>query len=148
MQSRRARRFNETQLFHLQRSGTADRLRLLGHARRAIPYSLTFANSRFADPACCLAGGQTTSISEIGLWVLGNPAGFLLLLEGFPREMRGRSLGIIYSVGVTLFGGFAPFVVTWLIGVAGSAYAPAWYMSACSLVSLAALTVFDERITD
>ncbi|WP_233857873.1 MFS transporter [Paraburkholderia sp. HD33-4] len=84
----------------------------------------------------------------IGLWVLGNPAGFLLLLEGFPREMRGRSLGIIYSVGVTLFGGFAPFVVTWLIGATGSAYAPVWYMSACSLVSLAALTVFDERITE
>ena len=60
----------------------------------------------------------------------------------------GRSLGIIYSVGVTLFGGFAPFVVTWLIGATGSAYAPVWYMSACSLVSLSALTVFDERIAD
>ncbi|KXU84293.1 MFS transporter [Paraburkholderia monticola] len=84
----------------------------------------------------------------ISLWVLGNPAGFLLLLEGFPREMRGRSLGIIYSVGVTLFGGFAPFVVTWLIGATGSPYAPVWYMSACGLVSLGALIVFDERITD
>ncbi|NML35393.1 MFS transporter [Paraburkholderia antibiotica] len=84
----------------------------------------------------------------IGLWVVANPAGFLLLLEGFPREMRGRSLGIIYSVGVTLFGGFAPFVVTWLIGATGSAYAPVWYMAACSFVSLAALTVFDERIAD
>ncbi|MBB5466909.1 hypothetical protein HDG32_003029 [Paraburkholderia sp. CI2] len=70
--------------------------------------------------------------------MLGNPAGFLLRLEGFPRELRGRSLGIIYSVGVTLFGGFAPFVVTWLIGVTGSGYAPAWYMSACRLVSLVA----------
>ncbi|MCC8395672.1 MFS transporter [Paraburkholderia sp. MMS20-SJTR3] len=84
----------------------------------------------------------------IGLWVVANPAGFLLLLEGFPREMRGRSLGIIYSVGVTLFGGFAPFAVTWLIGATGSAYAPVWYMAACSAVSFAALIAFDERITD
>ncbi|MGF6384735.1 hypothetical protein QFZ99_000802 [Paraburkholderia atlantica] len=35
-----------------------------------------------------------------------------------------------------------------MIGATGSAYAPVWYMSACILVSLAAPTVFDERITD
>jgi MHS family proline/betaine transporter-like MFS transporter len=82
------------------------------------------------------------------LRVLANPGGFLLLLEGFPREMRGRSLGIIYSVGVTLFGGFAPFVVTWLIGITESPYAPVWYMLVSSLISLAALPMFDERMTD
>ena len=82
------------------------------------------------------------------LRVLANPGGFLLLLEGFPPEMRGRSLGIVYSVGVTLFGGFAPFVVTWLIGVTESAYAPVWYMLVSSVISLAALPMFDERITD
>jgi MHS family proline/betaine transporter-like MFS transporter len=84
----------------------------------------------------------------IGLRVLANPAGFLLLLEGFPRDMRGRSLGIIYSLGVSLFGGFAPFVVTWLISVTKSPYAPVWYMAVCGLVSLIALPMFDERVTD
>jgi MHS family proline/betaine transporter-like MFS transporter len=84
----------------------------------------------------------------VGLRAVANPTGFLLLLEGFPREIRGRSLGIIYSVGVTLFGGFAPFIVTWLLNVTQSPYAPVWYMAVCSLISLAALPMFDEVVTD
>jgi MHS family proline/betaine transporter-like MFS transporter len=84
----------------------------------------------------------------VGLRAVSNPTGFLLLLEGFPREIRGRSLGIVYSVGVTLFGGFAPFIVTWLLNVTQSPYAPVWYMAVCSLVSLAALPMFNEVVTD
>jgi len=84
----------------------------------------------------------------IVLKVLSSPGGFLLLMEGFPREIRGRSLGIIYSLGVTLFGGFAPFTVTWLISVTKNPYAPVWYMGACGLVSLIALAMFEERVTD
>jgi MHS family proline/betaine transporter-like MFS transporter len=128
-----------------------DRLR----SRKPILFATGIASVLSLYPAFALmlhAPAMLTILAAIalliGLWVVANPAGFLLLLEGFPREMRGRSLGIIYSVGVTLFGGFGPFVVTWLIGATGSAYAPVWYMAACSLVSLAALSVFDERITD
>jgi MHS family proline/betaine transporter-like MFS transporter len=84
----------------------------------------------------------------VGLRALANPTGFLLLLEGFPRAIRGRSLGIIYSLGVTLFGGFAPFIVTWLIKSTQSPYAPVWYMAACSAISLAALPMFDETVSD
>ncbi|MGF6607389.1 MHS family proline/betaine transporter-like MFS transporter [Paraburkholderia sp. WSM4175] len=84
----------------------------------------------------------------MALKVLASPGGFLLLLERFPREIRGRSLGIIYSLGVTLFGGFAPFVVTWLISVTKNAYAPVWYMGVCGLISLIALPMFEERATD
>jgi len=79
------------------------------------------------------------------LMALGSPAGFVLVMEAFPREVRVTALALVYSVGVTLFGGFAQFIVTWLISRTGNVLAPAWYMSACSVVSIVALLRFVEQ---
>ena len=37
-------------------------------------------------------------------------------------------MSIAYNFAVTLFGGFAPFIATWAIGVTGDPHAPAWYL--------------------
>lgn len=84
----------------------------------------------------------------VGLMTLAGPSGSLLLLEGFAAAVRVRSLAIIYSVGVSVFGGFAPFIVTWAIRVTGSPYAPVAYMAACSALSVLALLAFRERQVD
>jgi MHS family proline/betaine transporter-like MFS transporter len=72
----------------------------------------------------------------------------LLLLESFPKHVRATGLSVVYSVGVSIFGGFAQFIVTWLISATGNQMSPAWYMVVCSLISLAGLVAAQERRAD
>ena len=70
----------------------------------------------------------------------------VMLLEAFPRHHRATGISIIYGVGVATFGGFSPFIVTWLIGVTGNPTAPAWYLLAALCISLFALIRFPDTV--
>jgi MHS family proline/betaine transporter-like MFS transporter len=72
-------------------------------------------------------------------------ASSVLMLEAFPRHRRAVGLAVIYSVGVVVFGGFSPFIVTWLINVTGDPMVPAWYLMAATGITLFALNRFPER---
>jgi MFS family permease len=61
-----------------------------------------------------------------------------MITEVFPRRIRATGLAIVYGLGVSVFGGFAQFIATWLIGVTGSRLAPAGYVIVISLISLVA----------
>jgi MFS family permease len=63
-----------------------------------------------------------------------------LLAELFPRSTRATALSIAYAAGVSIFGGFAQFIVTWLIQRTGDPAAPAWYVIVCGVLSLVALS--------
>ena len=80
----------------------------------------------------------------VGLMTLSSPAGFVLMLEALRPEVRATSLGIIYALGVTIFGGFAQLIVSTLWRWSGSFYAPAWYVLACGIVSLVGLVLYPE----
>jgi MHS family proline/betaine transporter-like MFS transporter len=54
----------------------------------------------------------------------------------FPVEVRSTGMAIAYNVGVTVFGGFAPLTVTWLIAETGSKLVPAYYIIAAALLSI------------
>ena len=59
------------------------------------------------------------------------------LLAGlFPVEVRSTGMAIAYNVGVTVFGGFAPLTVTWLIAATGSKLVPAYYIIAAGVRSI------------
>ncbi|NMM36767.1 MAG: MFS transporter [Glaciimonas sp.] len=73
-------------------------------------------------------------------------ANSVMMLEAFPRHHRAAGMSIIYSFGVTIFGGFSPFIVTWLIGVTGNPMAPAWYLLAALCISLFALSRFPDTV--
>ncbi|MYN38530.1 MFS transporter [Duganella sp. FT109W] len=60
------------------------------------------------------------------------------ICELFPATQRAAALALIYSVGVSLFGGSAQFVVTWLIALTGDPMAPAWCIAATSIAALVA----------
>ncbi|MFT4063468.1 MFS transporter [Paraburkholderia sp.] len=65
-----------------------------------------------------------------------------LIAELFPANVRSIGLSLAYNVAMMLFGGFGPFVVTWLIDTTGSALAPTWYVMAglaLSIVSVACI---------
>ena len=68
-----------------------------------------------------------------------------LLSELFPTAIRTTGLSISYNLGVTLFGGFAPLVLTWLIDRTGSLLSPSVYYIAIALLSLVGLFVARSR---
>ena len=80
----------------------------------------------------------------VSLLALGTPATLAFLSENLPAHLRSGGIGIIYAVAIALFGGTAPFVVTWLTDVTKSPIAPAWYMCAALLVALCAMLAVRE----
>ncbi|KTT30438.1 MFS transporter [Pseudomonas oryzihabitans] len=75
-------------------------------------------------------------------------AGLLLILAGLPRPVRATGLAMTYALAVTLFGGTAQFIATWLIQASGSPLAPAWYLIAMLLIGWVALLSYPERHLD
>ena len=65
--------------------------------------------------------------------------------EQFPTGVRSTGLAIGYNFAVMLFGGFAQFIVTWLIRETGSPLAPAFYVMFGAVVGFtASLFVIDR----
>jgi MHS family proline/betaine transporter-like MFS transporter len=90
---------------------------------------------------------------EIPLVILGQ-FGFALLIgsygavnpiaicEIFPRNVRCSAVSTAYNITVGVFGGTAPAVATWLIGVTDQPKVPALYIMAGAAISaVAALSV-------
>lgn len=76
---------------------------------------------------------------------LGSTPMLLMLMELLPAGVRASGLSVIYSVGVTVFGGSSQFIVTWLIAKTGNPLAPALYLVACGVVTLCAVSAIRER---
>ena len=59
--------------------------------------------------------------------------------ELFPTSVRYTALSVGYNIPVAIFGGFAPFIATWLIQLTGNPLSPAFYVIAASLVTLSTM---------
>ncbi|AOY94162.1 MFS transporter [Cupriavidus sp. USMAA2-4] len=68
-----------------------------------------------------------------------------VLAEQFPTEVRSTGLSLAYNFAVTIFGGFAPLIVTWLIESSGNKLAPAFYVIAAAIASFIALLFMHDR---
>jgi len=62
-----------------------------------------------------------------------------LMSELFSTQTRTTGMSLGYNIAVTMFGGFAPFIVTSLISVTGNQLAPSFYLIAAAAISLVAL---------
>jgi MHS family proline/betaine transporter-like MFS transporter len=63
----------------------------------------------------------------------------------FPPQVRCTGLSLSYNVGVTLFGGFAPAIFTWLTAVTHNKTAPSLYLMLMALISMAAVILVHRR---
>jgi len=61
--------------------------------------------------------------------------------EIYPAEVRSTGVSIAYNLAVTIFGGFAPFIATWLIAETGYSLAPAFYVTAAMALSVVMIFV-------
>ena len=68
-----------------------------------------------------------------------------LLAELFPTETRGIGMSLSYSISVTIFGGFAPLIATWLIDQTGDPLSPSFYLMFTAVLSMIALSLTRGR---
>lgn len=106
----------------------------LGAAVLALPIFLLLQSSY---PAVLLAHALVGSL--IGLFGGAYPAAFS---ELFPTKVRYSALSLSYSVSVSIFGGSAPLIFTFLLQRTGSPLSPALYIVVAAVISaVAALTI-------
>ncbi|MDQ8033828.1 MFS transporter [Bordetella genomosp. 1] len=68
-----------------------------------------------------------------------------VMAELFPPRVRSVGLSLAYNVAVMIFGGFAQFIVTWLIKVTESPMAPAYYVMFGVALGLIASFFIDDK---
>jgi MFS transporter, MHS family, proline/betaine transporter len=107
----------------------------------ALIYPFFWAVNQYQSLAVMLPGVALL----IGFLMAGCAPAFLMLLEAFPANARVTGMGLVYAICVTIFGGFAQFIVTWLLHATSNPLAPALYMMAASAISLAATLAFPSR---
>jgi MHS family proline/betaine transporter-like MFS transporter len=72
-----------------------------------------------------------------------------LMSELLPAATRATGLGLGYNIGVTIFGGMGPVIMTWLGAIAFIGdLSPAWYLTVVGLISLSALITIRRTSAD
>ncbi|WPP01815.1 MFS transporter [Pseudomonas sp. HR96] len=92
-----------------------------------------FLLARSGSFAAAIAGVMLLAVGA----VLSGVVTAALLSETFPTRTRYTASAITYNLAYTLFGGTAPLMATWLIGLTGSSLSPAAYLIAVALLALA-----------
>ena len=83
-------------------------------------------------------------VSELVLGVLATgyfaplPA---LISAIFPVQVRTTGMSLGYNIDVTVFGGFAPFILTAMIAATGSLLVPGFYLVSIAALSLVSVIV-------
>ena len=80
-----------------------------------------------------------------GLMTIGSTAALIVVVDAFAPAVRATGFGLVYAAGVTVFGGSAQFVVTWLVARTGSPLSAGYYVMACELLGLATFIFIPER---
>jgi MFS family permease len=57
------------------------------------------------------------------------------LTEIIPTRVRYTSMSVGYNTAVAIFGGFAPFIATWLVKTTGLSYSPGFYLIGAALIT-------------
>ncbi|MBV9576914.1 MAG: MFS transporter [Gammaproteobacteria bacterium] len=97
----------------------------------AYPLFVLLSSGNFYE--VCLAMGLFTFIFSIYL-----PAAFVSMIEIFNTGIRFTGLSLGFNIGLAIFGGTCPLVVTWLIAITHNNTSPAVYVILAALAGLLA----------
>lgn len=82
----------------------------------------------------------------LGVFVAGHIVPVLVMIpELFPKPVRATGIALTYVVSASFFGGFSPFIASWLVALTGNVLAPAWYVAAACAVSLVPVIWLRDR---
>ncbi|ULW14743.1 MFS transporter [Staphylococcus aureus] len=100
----------------------------------------------FSINAFMLLNSQSFVVIVIGIFILGF---FLSTYEAtmpgslptmFYSHIRYRTLSVTFNISVSIFGGTTPLVATWLVTKTGDPLAPAYYLTATSVIGFLVIT--------
>ena len=117
----------------LDRSG---RKRLLVLSRLLFLAILYPAYTIITSPDATVGGIVAINMMLNFMFGVGIGPMYAFLSEAFPQSVRSSGLGIVYALGVTIFGGSTQFVVAWLIDATQNPMIPAWYQIAANIVAI------------
>jgi hypothetical protein len=60
-------------------------------------------------------------------------------------RVRGIGVSLSFAVAVTIFGGFTPFIATWLIAETGNSLSPRFYIMFTAALSIIAIAFVHRR---
>lgn len=91
-------------------------------------------------------GGGLIALFIAGLLigVVGGPLP-AFLSERFRTRNRATGVALTYALSVAVFGGTAPYIITWLADNTGNPHSPAFYTIGCAAVSLVGLAAIKGR---
>ncbi|SEJ45186.1 MFS transporter [Paraburkholderia diazotrophica] len=82
----------------------------------------------------------------LAVFVAGQIVPVLVMIpELFPKHVRATGIALTYVVSASFFGGFSPFVASWLVALTGNPLAPAWYVAAACAISLVPVIWLRDR---
>lgn len=96
-----------------------------------LPYPV-FALYLSAPPLGVIIAVQIVFGAIIAMFSGAGPAA---ISEIFPTRIRSTWMTTGYALSVAIFGGFAPYIATWLIAKTGSPISPVYYVIAAAIVS-------------
>lgn len=118
--------------------------------RKPLLIASALATVILSVPTFAIVGLGSNTFALIGVLLLMLPVAVLYgvaptaFAELLPTRLRYGGFSIPYNIATSLFGGFAPFIATWLIRVTGNPLSPSFYMIFAAAVALVALLTFRE----
>lgn len=109
-----------------------------GFALLTYPLFLVIVGSRSMLPIIL---AQVAFALMTAIYSGGAPA---MMNEIFPPASRLLWMSTGYSLATALFGGFGPYISTWLVKATGSPLSPTAYIVGCALLSLAVIIPLKE----
>jgi MFS transporter, MHS family, proline/betaine transporter len=85
---------------------------------------------------------QTAFCLMVAFFVGVAPAALASL---FPTKVRATGMSLTYNAAVTVFGGFAPALLTWFSSMPGGVFAPAYYVMCAAAAALLALLIWPKQ---
>ncbi len=85
------------------------------------------------------------SLQFIGLFYLSPLPAFMGMV--FTVRRRGIGLSVAYSMGVAIFGGFAPLINEWLVTKTGDPRMPGAYLAVTAVITMIALLFAGRRLS-
>ncbi len=127
--------------------GLSDRI-----GRKTMFYAMSALSVVLAYPLFLLlvsvptAGGLilTQVIASVLLTMYTGPI-CAILAEMFPTRIRYTALSVSYGFAVAIFGGFAPYISTYLIQTTGNPLAPSFYVMIAGVLSFLGVLFVEER---
>jgi MHS family proline/betaine transporter-like MFS transporter len=97
----------------------------------AVYPAFAFLGAHPSITALCVVSGL------LAVFVAGQIVPVLVMIpELFPKHVRATGIALTYVVSASFFGGFSPFIASWLVAQTGNPLAPAWYVAAACAISL------------